>query len=103
MGPDVWLAWLGLGALLGAAGQLLRTIPGMKKLTQRTAGTPGLFAREFSWKRMGYSLALGAIAGILAALSSEAKSDHIGRGDLMPLLAAGYAGSDFIEAFLRKS
>jgi hypothetical protein len=46
------------------------------------------------------SLIIGAVAGTLAALSLD-PTQQIERKTLLFFLAAGYAGTDFIEAFYR--
>ncbi|TFW61525.1 hypothetical protein CT676_08450 [Bradyrhizobium sp. MOS001] len=47
------------------------------------------------------SIVIGCVAGISAGLMVEPK--EIGRQFLLSVLAAGYAGADFIDAFVKKS
>lgn len=102
MEPVFWIEWLALGGLLGLVGQAIRVIPGMKKLSDRTAAAHRKFSDQFDWYRFGISLFFGIVAGVLAALTLD-PGRSVDRKTVLALLAAGYAGTDFIEAFMRKS
>lgn len=75
-----------LGAVFGVIGQSARAVVGIKKLIETGVG-------EFSWARLGSSLAIGAVAGALTAV--------FGITDPRAIAVAGYAGTDAIEGLLR--
>ena len=99
-----WLVYLALAALLGACGQLARTVAGLRKLHEKRAeGTPG---GEFDVKKLFVSIALGSVAGIFSAVAlwkPEIGLAPIDREFLMAIIVSGYAGSDFIESFIEKA
>lgn len=102
MTGNEWLAAAGFGAVFGVIGQLIRTIGGLKKVNDASAG-PAAAAAEFSSSRWLTSVAIGGVAGALAALSLEIKvGNPIETSVVLGLMAAGYAGADFIEAFMHK-
>jgi hypothetical protein len=90
-----WMMALAVGALLGALGQLVRTIPGTYKRHQAGGGEP------FSGQVLLLTVVIGAVAGMLAALFvvGDLVAPKVGFGPLLGLMAAGYAGADFIEGF----
>jgi putative chitinase len=98
------LAFLAVGALLGAGGQVLRAFIGIKKQIEaaRLASPPRTVADWFDGKKLGFSFALGALAGILAAVAQYAPDQAITRDLLMGFAAAGYGGADFIEGLMQK-
>lgn len=92
-----WLPVLTLGALLGAVGQVIRTIPGLKKLKDDPAG-------KFDPMQLMMSVIIGAAAGVIAMITLEVSSGKaISTQDIITVIAAGYTGADFIEAFITKS
>jgi hypothetical protein len=93
-----WLLAIGVGALFGALGQLIRTIPGTYKRWQGAGGVP---SEPFSVQVLLMSVVLGAVAGMLAALFvvGDLVAPKVGFSPLLGLMAAGYAGADFIEGF----
>lgn len=102
MTGNEWLAAAGFGAVFGVIGQLIRTIGGLKKVNDASAGAEAA-AAEFSSSRWLTSVAIGGVAGALAALSLEIKvGNSIETSVVLGLMAAGYAGADFIEAFMHK-
>jgi hypothetical protein len=96
-----------LGGLLGTVGQGARTVIGLKKLSDENAGKDPNQMDVFVASRLLISLFLGFIAGVIAALSlGLEKLANVGSGDISLLLgiaAAGYAGTDFIEAFIART
>jgi hypothetical protein len=98
------LALLALGGLLGAAGQGLRVVVGIKKEIDRAnLESPRKTAGDwFDGKELGISFLLGAVAGILAAASQYAPDLVITRDLLFGFAAAGYAGADFIGGLMQK-
>jgi len=97
-----WMQIAGLGAVFGVIGQAIRVVPGLKKMNEE-AQSAGLAARQmFSGSRMGISLAIGALAGVLAAWGLGIHpADNIKSEVILGLIGAGYAGADFIEGFIK--
>lgn len=95
-----WLEILALGAAAGAMGQVLRTIVGLKKASDEASAKGVSFADEIQPWRLVMSLLIGAAAGAVAALSTLDLTDSkISVEQVLALLAAGYAGADFLEGF----
>lgn len=99
------LAALVLAGLLGMAGQFVRAVGGLKKMNDEARAQGQRASELFVTSRLVTSLILGFVTGMAAAVS-------IGLNKLMPvrldntelllgLAAAGYAGTDFLEAFGR--
>jgi hypothetical protein len=99
---SAWLSIVACGGVFGALGQALRIVPGMHKLNRRNAERP---EQPFDWQVLGMSLVFGAVAGMLAALVGHDVllgadgAPRMGLSAVLGLMAAGYAGADFIEAF----
>ena len=87
------LGFLLLGTLLGSVGQGARALIGIKKNKSKTKGW-------FDLKRLIISLIIGGVAGTLAAIAFL--NQPINKTLLFSLVASGYAGTDFIEGFMRK-
>jgi hypothetical protein len=102
--PTNILMALLLSGLLGMLGQGIRALVGMKKMVQEAAAKDPTSADAFMASRLLVSLMIGFLAGIAAGLALGLKRIlAIGDGDidlLLGIAAAGYAGTDFIEAFL---
>src|SRR5262245_11599921 len=100
-----WMQFLLLGGLLGAIGQGIRVISGLKKLhdAAEAAGRP--MSEVFETSTLVVSLLIGFVAGALAivGLSDIEPGFELKRSTITMLLGVGYAGTDFIEAFMRKS
>ena len=97
-----------LGGILGTVGQGLRIIVGMKKLNDKAkdAGNEKV-GPLVDTSRMVISLLIGFCAGILAVLSTSSFSPDYFKGanikqNLLTIIAAGYAGTDFIEGLINK-
>jgi hypothetical protein len=93
-----------LGGLLGAVGQGIRAIVGIKKMREETIaleGTPQLLDS----KRLLGTLIMGFVAGLLATLpffdSKFTSHSDWSQQMILTLIAAGYSGVDFIEGFLK--
>ena len=105
-----WFELLALGALVGAGGQGARMIVGLKKLSdaasaQSAAGSPTSTGDLIITSQLLISLAIGAIAGGIAAASTIAPVPglQISGEQVAGLAAAGYAGADFIEGFMSRT
>jgi len=96
-----WLMIILLGGVMGAIGQGIRVVIGIKKLHEDMAKDGKTLGDGFRGTTLVVSLLIGFIAGALAAITLV-EGDKVERELLMGLLAAGYAGTDFIEGFMRK-
>jgi hypothetical protein len=98
-----WVQVIAFGALLGAAGQIVRVVAGLKKLNEKANEKGVAVAQLFSTSQFVFSVLIGAVAGLLGALSLGINpKDLIATDKLLTLLGMGYAGADFIEAFMTK-
>lgn len=88
---------MSLGLLLGAAGQVIRAVSGLRKNAVSPGASEGT-TQEFSWSKFGLSIILGGTAGMVAALVLWDDLKNPDRNIVLGLLAAGYAGSDFLES-----
>jgi len=106
MNDAVWkvLGNVLLGAFLGAVGQLIRVVAGLKKESDQAAAANQTLAQRFSWPELlvslGLSIAVGAIAGVLAGLQNTSAYDT---KTLLTFVGAGYSGTDFLEALMKKA
>jgi hypothetical protein len=93
-----------LGAILGMVGQGIRVVVGIKKVGDEAVKTGQDQKDLIQTKQLALSLfiafAIGAIAGVLAAVTSTELS--FSKTTIIAFIAAGYAGTDFIEGFIRK-
>ena len=64
-----WMQLLGLGAMLGALGQAIRSIVGLKKLNDAVSNSSTTMSQAIEPSRLVTSLVIGAIAGSLASVS----------------------------------
>lgn len=97
-----WMQLLGLGAMLGALGQAIRAIVGLKKVSDAVSNTTASVADVIEPSRMITSLVIGAIAGSLASVSLIDNIDAVASSQIFALLGAGYSGADFIEGFMSR-
>lgn len=103
---EQWLFQLLLGGLLGVLGQGIRIVPGMKKLNDHALAEGKPLHDVFHVGTLLISLLIGFTAGALAIIASPPDGSTgatMDRQTILTLLAAGYAGTDFIEAFVRKN
>lgn len=98
-----WLSYLLLAFVLGAAGQLVRVAVGLKKLHDKN--TAQGVKTPFDARKLWISLALGALAGMMVAISqwSRVGGTTLPPEFLLTIMASGYAGSDIIEGLIEKS
>jgi hypothetical protein len=92
---EVWILAIGLGAICGLIGQALRVLVGLHKVSNQEPKP------EFDPIRLVMSLLMGIVAGSLAAVATVLKP-IVSPEQVMALIAAGYAGADFIEGFVGK-
>ncbi|NBB29822.1 hypothetical protein [Cellulophaga sp. BC115SP] len=95
-----------IGGLLGLVGQMVRFVVGLKKLNDEASNKNVTLTEMFQTTRFVISLIIGFVAGILGIVSlSEFKDNFFDtnlKGTIMTLLGIGYAGTDFIEGFIKK-
>ncbi|HMN44494.1 MAG TPA: hypothetical protein PKE27_07980 [Povalibacter sp.] len=104
-----WINIIALGAVLGAIGQAARGIVGWKKVFDEAQSLHTSAREIFSPSRLVVSLLVGAVAGVLATLTLvddpaklvDGQSSVQFKQFLLALVATGYAGTDFIEGFVR--
>ena len=96
-----------LGGILGIAGQLVRVVVGLKKANDEAISKNLTLKQTFDTSRLVVSILLGFVAGVLAMVSlTTFKCDFLQtdtKKTIMALIVAGYAGTDFIEGFMKKS
>jgi hypothetical protein len=96
-----WIAYIVLGGVLGSLGQVIRSVAGLKKAQDATIGGAAGFGATFEWPVFVVSLIIGFTAGALACLTMAFPA-ALDAKFLLTFIAAGYAGADFIEAFIKK-
>lgn len=101
-----WFNLIAFAALIGAGGQGARMIVGLKKVNdassaQAAAGLPVTDMVVAS--KLLVSLAIGAIAGGIAAATTMDPRAGLTGDQIAGLAAAGYAGADFIEGFMSRA
>ena len=100
------LGALVLSGILGVVGQGARTVVGLKKLYEENQSKEPSERDTFIASRLFISLFIGFISGVIAALSlgltELANATTTSIDLLLGIAAAGYAGTDIIEAFVPK-
>lgn len=95
-----------LGAVLGMVGQGARVVVGIKKGYVQARDDGKSFTKDvFEPAQLLLSMLIGAVAGVLGILAYTglAKPDNDKLHDLaFTIIAVGYAGTDFIEGFVKK-
>ena len=97
-----WMQLLGLGAMLGALGQAIRSIVGLKKVNDAVSASTATVSDVIDPSRLVTSLVIGAIAGSLASISLIDNIHAVASAQIAALLGAGYSGADFIEGFMSR-
>lgn len=93
-----------LGGLLGMVGQGARVVVGLKKLNDEAAEKQKPFSDLFSTSTLVVSLLIGFVAGVLALIgTSGIDTELIDKNTMLAIIGAGYAGTDFIEGFMKKN
>jgi len=103
---EKWISVLVFGGLVGAIGQGIRAAAGLKKLNDVASITDNSLKNLFETTSLVISLIIGFIAGALGALSLQTAGSlstaEVSGQTVITLLGIGYAGTDFIEAFMKK-
>lgn len=104
MGVTDWIQVLLLGGMLGALGQGVRAVIGLKKVNDQAALEGRQMADLIEANTLIISLLIGFIAGALAIVGIVDTSAPMAPDKelIITLLGAGYAGTDFIEGFIKK-
>ncbi|MFZ5480483.1 MAG: hypothetical protein ACOZNI_27220 [Myxococcota bacterium] len=90
------------GGVLGLLGQAMRTIIGLKKLNDEAAGA-GKSAKElFDGTQLFSSLLIGFTAGALTMGFTYDTTVEFTKETIAILVGAGYAGTDAIEALMKR-
>lgn len=99
-----WINLLLLGGMLGALGQGVRAVIGLKKVNDQAALEGRQMKDLVDASTLIISLVIGFIAGALAIVGivDTAKPMVPDKELVITLLGAGYAGTDFIEGFIKK-
>jgi hypothetical protein len=99
-----------LGAILGAMGQAIRIIVGLKKVVDLASAPTTLdFKESFEANKLIISLLIGAVAGAIGLYSLVGDKADCNNAPLIysetyyAVIAMGYSGADFIEGFMRKA
>jgi hypothetical protein len=102
--PASILVALLLTGMLGMVGQGIRVIAGLKKMNDDATKQNASSADLFIAARLVVSLLIGFVAGVAAGiglgLTKVTSLDGNSVDVLLGIMAAGYAGTDFVEAFL---
>lgn len=93
------------GGFFGLCGQLFRAAAGLMKVSEAAASNGQKTLDVFSWSQFLISLLLGFCAGLAAtfSLASGVKHFVFDNTSMSTVFAAGYAGSDFLQAVLAKT
>ena len=97
--PDILVA-LRISGVLGMVGQGVRAVAGLKKMGDDASQQDASAADLFTAARLVVSLLIGFIAGVIAGLSLGLDAIQSDTKVLLGIAAAGYAGADFVEAFI---
>ena len=104
MEPGILVMQLLLGGILGMTGQGARVIVGLKKLAEKASAEKKTLKDVFEPSTLVVSLIIGFVAGVLALIGLVGvDSELIDHSQMLAVLGAGYAGTDFIEGFIRKN
>ncbi len=99
MTPNQVIERILLGGLLGLLGQGIRMAIGLKKLSDVNARREN--KEELNTGRLMVSLFIGFVAGsiyvLLDGTDSTSAEHYVGNQFIFTVIAAGYAGGDFIE------
>lgn len=103
---------IALGGVLGTLGQGVRVIIGLKKVREEAAAANKPMVEGFRSRQLGFSLMIGFLAGAIANIligggttgTGDVTASIVGgfQQHMLGLMAAGYAGTDFVEGVFRQ-
>lgn len=96
-----WLLLLGFGGLTGLIGQAIRLVLGIHK--QLVAAPGASLALGADMPRIIVMLLIGGVAGALASIVIVGDVTRIASEQALALIAAGYAGADFVEGIVARA
>ena len=99
-----WITQLMFGGILGMLGQAIRVVAGLKKVNDQSVRDGKPFGELFDVGTLVVSLLIGFLAGALAVIGMSDGKEVLtpGKELIITLLGTGYAGTDFIEGFVKK-
>ena len=102
--PSTVLIILLIGGLMGMLGQGARAVAGLKSMTDEANSLNADPGELFQATRLIVSLIIGLLVGLAAAVIflSTATKPELSWSTYLGFAAAGYTGTDFLEAFLSK-
>ncbi len=105
MGATDWVLTLILGGILGMIGQGIRVVAGLKKVNDQASAEGKSFGVLFQSSTLALSLLIGFIAGTLAIIGVTGGEVTVNPSKelIVTIIGAGYAGTDFIEGFVKKN
>ena len=104
-GTTDWVLTLILGGILGMIGQEIRGGAGLKKVNDQASAEGKSFGLIFQSSTLALSLLIGFIAGTLAIIGVTGGEVTVNPSKelIVTIIGAIYAGTDFIEGFVKKS
>ena len=102
MNAMAWLPAILLGGVLGMVGQGVRVVIGLKKTVDEAQKKQTAFSDEFQWSLLVTSLIIGFVAGVIASVMVSKPDQQLTTDTVLGFMAAGYAGTDFIEGMFQK-
>lgn len=105
MAANDWVLTLLLGGILGMIGQGIRVVAGLKKVNDQASAEGKSFGSLFETSKLFLSLLIGFIAGALAIIGVTGSAGDVNptKELIVTIIGAGYAGTDFIEGFIKKN
>ena len=105
-----WIQLILFGGLLGILGQGTRVVVGLKKINDEAVEEHKRFGEVFDGRLLMITIFIGFVAGALATIALHENADtsdataqaQMLNKLILPVLAAGYAGTDFIEGLVKK-
>lgn len=105
MAGSEFLQLIFIGVIAGIVGQGLRIIVGLKKASDLAVASGSQLSKDFDVSRLFLSLFIGATAGCIGILTITGFNDsgfaNIEVEMFFGVVGIGYAGTDFIEGFVR--
>ena len=86
-------------------GQGIRVVAGLKKVNDQASAEGKSFGSLFETSKLFLSLLIGFIAGALAIIGVTGSAGDVNptKELIVTIIGAGYAGTDFIEGFIKKN